>query len=264
VDYVFEEDIAADILNSGYAILYMNVVYLNGKAYQSIKDWVASGGTLILGQKGATHDEYAQAVASPWTGVAFGAAQSGAAQINWHGVNLTTLPSGSTRVVTGSGTVLATFSSGGAAAMEILNGSGRVIALGFDPGTTYLNVGKVPGGPFPGQFITAFQTGMRSILLGFATDLGLDPARPISADNPLVEVSRLDHATGGAAILLNYNNNPVQYLQVRIPGVHGWIQSQAQQTTLSIKPDQTDPTVGVVELDLDDIDVLTWGASSLS
>jgi hypothetical protein len=260
VDYVFEEDIAADILNSEYAILYMNVVYLTSKAYENIKDWVASGGTLILGQKGATHDEYAQAVASPWTGVAFDGPQSGAAQINWQGVNLTTLPSGSTRVVTGSGTVLATFSSGGAAAMEILNGSGRVIALGFDPGTTYLNVGKVSGGPFPGQFITAFQTGMRSILLGFATDLGLDSARPISADNPLVEVSRLDHATGGAAVLLNYNNNPVQSLQVRIPGVHGWIQSQAQQTTLSITPDQIDPTVGVVELDLDDIDVLTWGS----
>jgi hypothetical protein len=265
VDYVFEEDIAAGVLNNGYAILYVNVVYLSGDAYQSIKNWVANGGTLILGQKGATHDEYAQAVASPWTGVAFDAAQSGAAQINWQGVNLTTLPGGSTRVVTGSGTTLATFSSGGAAAMEILNGSGRVVALGFDPGTTYLNVGKVSGGPFPGRFMTAFQIGMRSILLGLATDLGLDSARPISADNPLVEASRLDRADdGGAAVLLNYNNYPVQNLQVRIPGVHGWVQSQAQQTALSVKPDQTDPTIGVVELQLDDIDVLTWGSPSLS
>src|SRR5262249_57144621 len=118
VDYVFEEDITAGILDSGYAILYTNVVYLSGDVYQRIKNWVASGGTLILGQKGATHDEYAQPVAMPWTGVAFGAAQSGSAQINWQNANLKTLPTGSTRVVTGSGTVLATFSSGGAAAME--------------------------------------------------------------------------------------------------------------------------------------------------
>jgi hypothetical protein len=264
VDYLFEEDINAGILTSQYAILYVNVVYLSGDAYQKVQAWVSSGGTLMLGQNGATHDEYAQPVVSPWTGVAFGAAQSGSAQINWQGVNLKTLPSGSTRVVTGSGTVLATFSGGGAAAMEIPIGSGRVIALGFDPGTTYLNVGKVPGGPFPGQFMTAFQTGMRSILLGQATNLGLDSARPIWTDDPLVEVSRLDHATGGAAILLNYNNDPVQNLQVRIPGIRGWVQSQAQQTALLVKPDQTDPTIGVIKLDLDDIDVLTWGSPSLN
>lgn len=263
MDYLFEEDIAAGILSSGYAILYINVVHLSGDAYQKIKDWVAGGGTLILGQKGATRDEYAQAVASPWTAVTFGPARSGSAQINWGGVNLTTAFGGSTRVVTGSGTVLATFSGGDAAAMEILNGSGRVIALGFDPGTTYLTVGNVPGKPFTGEFQTAFQTGMRSVLLGFATDLGLDSTRPISADDPLVEVSRLDHATGGAAILLNYNNHPVHNLHVRIPNVHGWVQSQAQQTALLVTSDQTDPTIGVIELDLDDIDVLTWGSPSL-
>ena len=87
-----------------------------------------------------------------------------------------------------------------------------MIALGFEPGTTYLNVGKVPGGPFPWQFMTAFQTSMRSILLGIATDMGLDSTRPIWTDDPLVEVSRLGHPVGGAAILLNYNNEPAQNL----------------------------------------------------
>ena len=87
--------------------------------------------------------------------------------------------------------------SGDAAAMEILIGSGRVIALGFDPGTTYLHVGNVPGKPFPGEFMTTFQIDMRSILLGFARDLGLESSRPIWANDPLVEVSRLDHTAGG-------------------------------------------------------------------
>jgi len=112
--------------------------------------------------------------------------------------------------------------------------------------------------------MTAFQTGMRSILLGLATNVGLDSARPIWTDNPLVEVARLDHPTGGAAILLNYNNEPVQNLQVRIPDVHGWVQSQAQQTALPVSPDQTNPSVGVIQLDLDDIDVLTWGSPSVN
>jgi hypothetical protein len=264
VDYLFEDDVAKGILESGYRILYLNVGYLSSRAYQRIKDWVAAGGTLILGQKGASSDEYAQAVTSPWIGVSFGAAQSGGAQINWQGLNLKTLPGGSTRPVVGSGTVLATFSSGQAAAMENLSGSGRVVALGFDPGTTYLNVGKVPGGPFPGQFMTTFQTDMRSILLGIATDLGLDAARPITTDNALVEASRLDHPNGGAAILINYNNAPVQNLQVRIPQVHTWIQSQARQAAFPVRPDRTDPSIGVIELDLDDIDVLTWGSPSLT
>src|SRR5262249_7658818 len=146
------------------------------------------------------------------------------AQIDWQGTRLTTLSTRSTRIVIAAGTVLATFSSGGAAAIEIPVGSGRVIALGFEPGTTYLNVGKVPGGPFRGQFTTAFQAGMRSILLGFASNSGLDLRRPIWTDDPLVEVSRLDHPVGGAAILLNYNNEPVQNLQVHIPGVYRWVQ----------------------------------------
>jgi hypothetical protein len=212
IDYLFEQDIIAGILTDQYAILCMNVVYLSGDAYQKIRAWVTSGGTLILGQNGATHDEYAQPVTAPWTNVGFGPPESGSAQINWQSTDLTTLSTRSTRAVTGEGTVLATFSNGDAAAIEIPIGSGRVIALGFEPGTTYLNVGKVPGGPFPWQFMTAFQTSMRSILLGIATDMGLDSTRPIWTDDPLVEVSRLGHPVGGAAILLNYNNEPAQNL----------------------------------------------------
>jgi hypothetical protein len=263
VDYLFEDDVIGGSLTHQYSILYLNVVYLTGAAYQKIKDWVSGGGVLLLGQKGAVNDEYAQPVAAPWTGVQFGAATKGAAQLDWQGTTLSTLSTGLTRAVTGGGTVLATFANGSTAAMEVAVGSGKVIALGFDPGMTYLNVGNVRGKPFPRRYQTAFQTGLRAILLGLATGLGLDATRPIWASEPLVDVSRLDHPPGGAAILLNYNNEAVMRLKVHLPGVRGWVQSHAQQIAVPVTPDPADPTVGLAELDLLDIDVLTWGAPSL-
>ena len=65
-------------------------------------------------------------------------------------------------------------------------------------------------------------------------------------------------------ILLNYNNEAVQGLKIHLPGVRGWAQSHAQQIAVPVTPDPTNPTVGMAELDLLDIDVITWGTPSLS
>jgi len=219
---------------------------------------------------GVTFNEYAQAVPGRLgaLGLSLGpiitAPQS--PNVKWQGTpNPVRLrPSRPTRTMelSGTGTVLATYSSGASAAVQVSRGAGSVIVVGFELGNAYQALDT--GIPFPGFFPTFYQASVRSILLSVASELGLDPQRPVWTSEPLVEVARVNHAGGGAVVLLNYKNQPVSNLRVTIPGVSGWVTSRAQRVNLPVTPAGVGfVTAGTVELDLKDMDILTWGLPSL-
>jgi len=271
VDYVFEEDISTGALLDETKVLYVNVRYLRDDAFGAIEYWVKHlGGTLLLGMKGAMANEYAHIIPerlSNWLGVTLGALQttSPAPHVDWAGVSrpIEIFAPWRTIFLSGSGSALARYATGENAAVQVLYGTGKVVVVGFELGKAYQKTDQGAGAdlvqrgiPFPGYFQTGYQEAVRAILLGLATELGLAAQRPVWTDDPLVEVSRVNHPTGGAVVLLNYHNEPVNNLKLTIPGVSNWITSQAQQATLPVTSQDGN---GVVTLNLVDMDILTWG-----
>jgi hypothetical protein len=266
-DVVVEERVAAgDLVAEDRALVVLDRAHVSAAAFAALRGFVEGGGTLVLGRDLGLRDEYGQVDPSrtAWLGVSAGsespAPAPGSAAVDWlveSGPPLS-LPLGSPwRTLSAPGAqVLATYAGGEPAALEVERGAGRVVALGFDLGSAYLEPEldcdtSLSGGD--GLFAEGWSSAIRAAVASLAARAGLAGTREVLASDPLVEVQRLTTAGGAPAVVaLNYNNASLGDLAVTVPGRSGAVLSAL--TGISYTAD----AAGTVHLPLARGDVLVW------
>lgn len=209
VDFIVEEQLAAEL--AGRSVLLVDREHLSAAAWDVVAAWVEDGGMLILGRGLAGRDEFGQPVPerADWLGVTVGPVRFGKvdpARVTWAGsdIELTTYWAGLT-----GGVPLATYQNGAPAVVEVAHGKGRAVVVGFDLGAQFLKpitedcFSIVP----PGAEV--FPEGWSDAIRVAAGSLASAVVRDVDADDPRVEVVRLQRADGGAIVVVPYANEPV-------------------------------------------------------
>jgi hypothetical protein len=250
VDFVVEDQLADDL--AGRSVLLVDRLHLSTAAWDAVQAWVEDGGTLILGRGLAAREEFGQLVPEreSWLGVSVGRVHYGnvdPARVEWTGgtIDLTTY-----WAVLSGGVPIATYQNGEPAVVEVAHGKGRAIVVGFDLGSQFLKpitedcFTVLPPGVevFPEGWSDAIREAARSLADAVALD--------VEADDPRVEVVRVERADGGAIVAIPYANEPVS-VTIVAPDLPGQITDALTGATLPVVD-------GAIALVLDGPTVFGW------
>ncbi len=262
VDFAIEADVG-DLVGGdcvtgaaldGKRALFLDRQHVAACAFAAIRAWVEAGGTLILGKALPLYDEYGlyDAARANWLGVDVGDERrtDAAAEIAWNGVVVH--PPGGTPFralaprdpADPSVSVVGTFTAGGdageRAVVDVARGAGVVRVAGLSVGTLYINlpISNCAGQSYVPSHLTpsgdirpyGFDPALREAVTGVLADHGLATGRLVVPSDPLVEgqlvLDRTDGAvTGGAVVLLDYNNSTSDAIAVSVPGLSGCVTS---------------------------------------
>lgn len=228
VDIVDDVDLENGILLSNrYEVLYVSAPNLSTNAQRNILDWVSAGGTLALLPGACMADEYNEpaglmgaAMGASWGYVErLAAPSSGYVTQTWITVTdarlgvTSDVSRAQTAPLTPAGaTVLARFANGTAALTEKAMGTGRILAYGWWPGSSYMlskdefDMTRLP---------IDWSPSTRQMLAAPVRLAGTQPF--VRLDREGVEAALLDSRFGTAVTLLNWTGEPVANLRVEVP-----------------------------------------------
>ncbi len=260
VDFAIEEDIGALVGGQcvdgpaldGKQALFLDRKFVSNCAFAAIRAWVEAGGILVLGKELPLHNEYGQLepARSAWIGVQAGPDRSttAGAALTWNGLVLHPAAGVHYRALTAnpggpSVTTVATFTAGDAtgeiAAADITRGAGLIRIASFSAGTWYLiPISDCAGASFAPLHLVpsgdirpfGFDASLREAMTAILADKGVVATRPVVPSDPLVEGQIVldrsgNSVTGGAIVLLDYNNSRDDVITVEVPGLTGCVKS---------------------------------------
>ena len=237
IDFLCEEDVVNGALNN-YSLFFVDVSYIRDDAFAAIMEWVEEGGILHLGFGDMGKNEYAQTMRDDrlekGLGLTFGEIrQTTGMNVSWrdHEIKF----DGKYRQLEPydgvAAKVVAHFSdTEEIAALDIPSGAGKVRAVGFPIGEAYLR-GVIR---LQQLFQTRYQESVRAALLELP-ESQWGGKRPVWTNNPYVEAHRVEQGDEFAIILLNYNNTPVEELEITIPGFTGQLYSTATESPIYLE-----------------------------
>jgi len=274
VDFVDDFGIEDGVLAArGYSTLYVTAPNLSTNAQIAIRNWVQGGGTLALLPGACMADEYNEpaSVLAADMGAAWGAVSReeppGLGSTFRATIDVTDGRLGATGEVTTRAQVapltlygaveLAEFTNGETAVSEKVIGSGRIIAYGYWPGTTYyLSRNTFEKYNLPKNW----SRNARKIVTAPARIAGA--GRHVTLSEEVIEGAVLESDAGMVVILLNWRGDPVSPLTVNVP-ITAHMAQAIQNDRLSVSaalggaiPYVTTHTTLTAFVPLDSVDVL--------
>src|SRR5215469_17301789 len=224
VDFLEEEDLSHSGL-APYRVVYVTEPDIPEEFQKELAIWVEGGGTLIAISNAGAMDRYDEPstilaglrgahsperdrMLVPNLGAinAIGRVHAGSLEATAWGPR-------DALVNAVKGDVVAHFEDDSPAIVRRTVNKGTVVHFDWLPGLSYLRSASTAGGKLPWNFSTA----IRNWIVTPVKDAGIE--LPVEASEPMVETPMLCSRVGAAVTVLNWNNDPINHLDltIRVP-----------------------------------------------